>query len=209
MVDKTRDLCLLSRSKQCSTRTNLYVIMKAIQYLQTLIFGKRKNEIRLRGSWNISNSSFKWKFPNFYQEAGCQYRDQTVYRHRDDMDREFNSLTDDRYISCYDGKIKKLVVQTTDKIYDSPGNSTWRRTYIRNVSPLTLRIANWPFSHVDYRKGGLDGDDVPLIALKWLGAVVGIAMKSVLLVFFVSLGVLVLQHFIQRIFVKHFTANLS
>lgn len=66
---------------------------------------------------------------------------------------------DDRYISSTDGKVKKLVVQAVDDIYDNDTNSTWRRTFIRNMAPLYLRLANWPLSHVDYRRsGGPTGD---------------------------------------------------
>jgi hypothetical protein len=61
---------------------------------------------------------------------------------------------DDRYISSFDGKISKLVVQAVDDIYDNTANSTWRRTFIRNVAPLYIRLANWPFNHVDYARNG-------------------------------------------------------
>ncbi len=54
-------------------------------------------------------------------------------------------------------------------IYDSPGNGTWRRTFIRNVSPWHLRLANWPMSHVDYLRGPTD-DDIPMIVAKWVAA---------------------------------------
>lgn len=70
------------------------------------------------------------------------------------MDREWTGDYDDRYISAWDGKISKLVVQAVDDVYDSTPNSTWRRTFVRNVAPYYLRLANWPFSHVDYSRGG-------------------------------------------------------
>jgi hypothetical protein len=73
-------------------------------------------------------------------------------------------MYDDRYISSFDGKIKKLVVQASDDIYDAPGNTTWRRTFIRNVSPFHLRVANWPTTHY------YGPEDLPLTMLKWLMA---------------------------------------
>jgi hypothetical protein len=91
------------------------------------------------------------------------------HRHRDIFSRAYQGPYDDRYISCYDGKVKKLVVQATDMVYDSPGNGTWRRTFIRNASPWHLRIANWPLSHVDYLRGTA-GEDIPFIAVKWIVA---------------------------------------
>jgi len=47
---------------------------------------------------------------------------------------------DDRYLSPYDGKIKRLVVQATDDIYDNTENGTWRRTFIRNISPFYFEV---------------------------------------------------------------------
>lgn len=46
--------------------------------------------------------------------------------------------------------VSKLVVQSVDGIYDNNTGSTYRRTFIRNVAPLFLRIANWPTNHIDY-----------------------------------------------------------
>lgn len=31
----------------------------------------------------------------------------------------------------------------TDAIYDGPGTSTWKRTYVQNVAPRKVRIATW------------------------------------------------------------------
>jgi len=144
----------------------------AICIAPELIFLKRLAAVRLRGYWHIFDSwtIFKWKFPNFYQPPGILYDDpNTNHRHRDCFSRVYRGPYDDRYISCYDGKVKKLVVQTTDMIYDAPGNGTWRRTFIRNVAPWHLRLANWPMNHVDYLRGRTDGD-IPLIVVKWIAA---------------------------------------
>ena len=59
------------------------------------------------------------------------------------------SLNNSGYISSWDGKVSKLVVQTVDQIYDEKLTSTYRRTFIRNIAPLYLRLANWPFNHVN------------------------------------------------------------
>lgn len=58
-------------------------------------------------------------------------------------------LTSVGYLSSWDGKISKLVVQATDDIYDNDITSTYRRTFVRNIAPAFLRLANWPYSHVD------------------------------------------------------------
>jgi len=75
-------------------------------------------------------------------KPGLSYVKEANHRHVDWFDREYVGDYDDRYISSFDGKASKLVVQAVDDIYDNTTNSTWRRTFIRNVSPLYLRIAN-------------------------------------------------------------------
>ena len=93
------------------------------------------------------------------------YQKLARYHHRDAFEREWVGDYDDRkrnficskcsrlndqgYISSWDGKISKLVVQAIDEIYDEQLTSTYRRTYVRNISPMFLRLANWPFNHVD------------------------------------------------------------
>jgi hypothetical protein len=52
-------------------------------------------------------------------------------------------LYDDRYLHQSDGRLRKLIVATTDDIFKAPGTTTWRRTYIRKTSPLTVRLATW------------------------------------------------------------------
>lgn len=89
------------------------------------------------------------------------------------------------YLSSWDGKVSKLVVQATDEIYDNNITSTYRRTFIRNIAPMYLRLANWPFNHVDPNNN--DGKptnegkmsrrlpywhantltDMPILCLKW------------------------------------------
>jgi hypothetical protein len=97
------------------------------------------------------------------------------------------------YISSWDGKVSKLVVQTVDEIYDEQITSTYRRTFIRNIAPLYLRLANWPFNHVDPNNN--DGKptsegkilqqtrcqfihnplDMPMLCLKWFIAAIAIS----------------------------------
>ena len=93
------------------------------------------------------------------------------YHHRDVMDRKYMGQKDYRYISPYDGKIKTLVVQCVDDILSGPGNGTWKRTYIRNVTPIFYRVAMWPLNHVDMREGALQTpEDWALAIFKWVPA---------------------------------------
>ena len=97
------------------------------------------------------------------------------------------------YISSWDGKVSKLVVQTVDEIYDQQLTSTYRRTFIRNIAPVYLRLANWPFNHVDpnsndgkptsegkiSRQTRCDGTnkplDMPMLCFKWFITAIAIS----------------------------------
>ena len=73
------------------------------------------------------------------------------HMHQDVFRRVHRSGTsDDRYLNPDNGRVEELIVQSTDKIYRGPRNSTYKRTFIRNVAPKTLRVADWPMNHLDY-----------------------------------------------------------
>lgn len=126
--------------------------------------------MRLKGYAHIfaSYTNAKWGFPNFYRKPGLGYQKLGHHRHRDCLDREWEGDYDDRYISSWDGKISKLVVQAVDDIYEHNTGSTYRRTFIRNVAPVYMRIANWPFDHLDYSNNRHpSGQDYVMLGLKW------------------------------------------
>ncbi|KAF2471129.1 uncharacterized protein BDR25DRAFT_223590 [Lindgomyces ingoldianus] len=138
---------------------------------------QRKGPLRLKGYLHIFDpySVFKLQSPRFYRKPGYGYEKLATHRHLDCFEREWVGDYDDRYISAYDGKISKLVVQSVDDIYDGAPNSTWRRTFIRNIAPFYLRLANWPLNHVDYdRNGGPTSEDWPMICVKWFFASIAI-----------------------------------
>ncbi|KAF2633545.1 hypothetical protein BU25DRAFT_427050 [Macroventuria anomochaeta] len=114
-------------------------------------------------------TSWKWGFPNAYRKPGFGYQKLAKHRHRDVFEREWVGDYDDRYISSWDGKISKLVVQAIDEIYDNDITSTYRRTFIRTIAPVYLRLANWPFNHVDPNNndGKPTSEDMPMLCLKW------------------------------------------
>lgn len=88
--------------------------------------------------------------------------------HRDAMQRAKNFPSNDYYLSPIDGHLAKLFVQSTQAIYDANQNSTWRRTFIRNRSPLMLRVANWVLHTLPTDDGEVKGEDIALMALKWI-----------------------------------------
>ncbi|KAK5659972.1 hypothetical protein OQA88_13437 [Cercophora sp. LCS_1] len=96
-------------------------------------------------TWNhilTTHTSFRWTFVNFFQKAGWIYEDRSNRRHRDFAGRVCEKPLSDRFLHN-EGYLRNLIVQCTDDIFQGPANSTWRRTYIRNVSPLKSRIATW------------------------------------------------------------------
>ncbi|OXV08124.1 hypothetical protein Egran_04114 [Elaphomyces granulatus] len=135
------------------------------------------NALTIQGGYaNISHqlTLFKWKFPNFYQMPGLAFLDAGMHRHRDILQREYQGPEEDRYISPWDGHLAKLVVQAAQDVYDGPRNSTWRRTFVRNVSPIYIHVANYPFSSVQMNDTLWTNEDWAMIALKWLPACVGL-----------------------------------
>ncbi|ERF72849.1 hypothetical protein EPUS_04284 [Endocarpon pusillum Z07020] len=127
-----------------------------------------------RGYWNIWNdrNMWRWKFPNAYQMPGLRFESYELIRHRDVLQRVLDSPEDDRYLSPTDGHLSKLVVQAVDDVYDTRARSTWRRTFMRDVSPLMVRIANWAINSVPLDKAHWSGEDWALVSAKWLLACV-------------------------------------
>lgn len=85
------------------------------------------------------------------------------------MQRVWEGEADDRYLSPFDGHLAKLVVQCTQDIYErSPKESTYRHTFVRNVSPLYLMAANWPFEGVKGSMGTWGESEWVGVCLKWI-----------------------------------------
>lgn len=126
---------------------------------------------KLSGWGPSSEGGFRWKHPHHYKHPDWYYPPGPHYRHRDFLSRVANGAFDDRYISPWDGRIKKLVVQCTEDVYAGKGTSSYARTYIRNVGNKALRLANWPASHYDYEMGRYDGEGgTGLMIAKWVPA---------------------------------------
>lgn len=101
---------------------------------------------------------------------GLRFESYELIRHRDVLQRVLDSPEEDRYLSPTDGHLSKLVVQAVDDVYDAQARSTWRRTFVRNVSPPMVRIANWAINSVPLEKAHWSGEDWLLICAKWLPA---------------------------------------
>ena len=86
------------------------------------------------------------------------------------MQRAKDFPAEDYYLSPYDGHLAKLFVQSTQAVYDTDSPTTWRRTYIRNQSPLILQVANWVLHSLPIDDREVTGEDLAIVALKWIPA---------------------------------------
>ncbi|KAJ9617095.1 hypothetical protein H2200_000816 [Cladophialophora chaetospira] len=96
---------------------------------------------------------YSWTAPCSYQLPGHYYKSVSgqqidIWKHRDVFRRKHAGWNDDRYLDPLDGRIEKLCVQTINEIYDTENDTSWRRTYIADVSPWIIRLAYWPYSHM-------------------------------------------------------------
>lgn len=113
-------------------------------------------------------AKYSWTAPRSYQPAGQSFPTGVRWKHRDAMRRVWNGLEDDRYLDPKDGKINSVVVQTSDNVYDGSLNSTWKRTYVRNVSSTIVRVAQWPFKKVPKEKEKWTKQEWTVVGLWWL-----------------------------------------
>lgn len=110
------------------------------------------------------------------------YASGTIFRHRDAVNRIYKGIEDDRFIAR-DRHIERMMVQSSDDIWDGPRNSTWRRTFVRNMAPWSIRIANWPLNTTPIGAEHWSPEDWTWIIVKW-------PVSCFLLVFTVSHSVL-------------------
>lgn len=118
---------------------------------------------------NAGHPGTQWraKWPNAYKIAGVALASND-HHHRDMMQRAKSFPSDDYYLSPWDGHLAKLFVQSTQAVYDGNLNSTWKRTFIRNRSPLILRVANWVLHTLPTDDREVKGEDLAMMGLKWI-----------------------------------------
>ncbi|GAO18681.1 hypothetical protein UVI_02058970 [Ustilaginoidea virens] len=129
-----------------------------------------------RGYANLSDprARLRWEFPNSYQKPGLSFVSTDKRRHRDILQRVWQGPPNDKYLSPCDGRLKNLVVQAAQDVYSGAQNSTWRRTFVRNVSPIYIQLANFPFSSVSTDPGAWTGEDWAMVGLKWIPTCLGL-----------------------------------
>src|ERR1700761_6182893 len=122
-----------------------------------------------KGYRNLFSNRTTYRWPksfHSYQRPGLAYASGRTFRHRDAVNRIFNGIEEDRFIAA-DRHIERMMVQCSDEIYDGPRNSTWRRTFVRNMAPWAIRIANWPLNTTPIDSKHWSGEDWLWIVVKW------------------------------------------
>ncbi len=121
-----------------------------------------KAEIEKGDVTNVSGWWSAFMMPNWtwrwFDAPHLFFKPKLEYRRRGDIAvvdgfgrKKIYSKPFDCYLDPVTGKIKTLYVQATESICIRSGvdpNCTWKRTFIRNTSPILLRIANIPFRFV-------------------------------------------------------------
>lgn len=90
------------------------------------------------------------------------------------MGREKQVMPEDYYLSPTDYHLAKLMVQCSQEVYEANPNSTWRRTFIRDRSPLLLRVANWALESVPNEDRPMTGEETAIVGAKWIPACVAL-----------------------------------
>lgn len=118
------------------------------------IFGPQKLHIR-------------WISTHYIKFPGWKYESSQTFRHRDFAGRVKEKPLEDRYLHHETGELRKLIVACSDDLFEGQDTTTWRRTYIRMVSPLQVRIATWV---IDFSYDPKSWDDWWIMLLRALPA---------------------------------------
>jgi hypothetical protein len=105
------------------------------------------------------------------EDANHQHEKDLMLKYLDVFHRKTRSKIEVRRVDPTSGQLENLVIQATPAVYNQPNKTTWRRTYIENISPYLIRLAYWPKAgrnHVWVQ------EDWMYVGLKWLPACVGI-----------------------------------
>jgi hypothetical protein len=132
--------------------------------------------VKLKGSMHFFNprSVYRWGNPVLYQKPGYNFTDgETKMRHRDYAGRVSFKIRSDCYLDYNDGYLLNMCVAATDNIFEGPGTSTWKRTYVRKVAPMKVRIATWV---IDFAYDPQSWKDWGIMLLRALPAAIAMAL---------------------------------
>jgi hypothetical protein len=125
-----------------------------------------------RGSRTLKNGRNMWKRKgHVYLLPALRFASLKLVRHRDVMARVSRCEPEnDRYLKSSDGRLYDLVVQAVDEVCSLSPQTTWRRTFVKNVSHRGIRIANFAVNCIPADSSRLSFGDWVNVVGKWLGA---------------------------------------
>ncbi|KAJ4186295.1 hypothetical protein NW759_016951 [Fusarium solani] len=138
--------------------------------------GEKEFPVKLKGSMHFFDprSVYRWGNPVVYQKPGYNFTDgETKMRHRDYASRVSFKTRSDCYLDHNDGYLLDMCVAATDNIFEGPGTSTWKRTYVRKVAPMKVRIATWV---IDFAYDPQSWEDWGIMLLRALPAAIAMAL---------------------------------
>lgn len=146
------------------------------QFTNSLQRAEKEFPVKLKGSKHFfeSRSIYRWRNPVLYQKPGYNFTNNEVkIRHRDYAGRVSFKPRSDRYLHHNDGYLRNMYVACVDDIYEGLGTSTWKRTYVRKVAPMKVRIATWI---IDFSYDPQSWGDWGIMVLRTLPAAIAMAL---------------------------------
>ncbi|KAI0198083.1 hypothetical protein F4808DRAFT_452187 [Astrocystis sublimbata] len=124
--------------------------------------------------------TWRWRHTHHIKLPGWTYdmpeSKQQEFRHRDFVGRVCIVPLEDRYPHHENGELRKLIVSCTDELLEGEDSTTWRRTYLRNVAPMKVRIATWV---VECRRDPRSWEDWLILRLRYIPASIAMSLCDV------------------------------
>lgn len=131
-----------------ATNTNPYLLEADTLLNRTIVALRIKQMFHwLHPLYFHDRAWYGWQGAHSYQPPDhyFHHHNQALAKHKhlDAFRRSHEAYEDDKFLDPVDGRVRWLFVQTIGEIYDTNNDTTWRRTYVENVSPWLLRLAWW------------------------------------------------------------------
>lgn len=165
------------------------------QFLQTIRIKKVFHWVHPRcfheNAWFSWWPCHSYQPPRHYLETSREAYT-AMHKHLDVFHRAYEGLEDDQYLDPIDGRVRHLCVQTLGQIYNTSNDTTWRRTYVENVSPWILRLAWWSraglvmgkkdytakhgraWKNVQARTASLSSEQWTQLGIRWIPSCIGL-----------------------------------
>lgn len=143
--------------------------MQAYQSLESISMND------LRQSSDLPSGQTSKQIQDSSKQAETPYRDH-LFRHRDFLRRPFQGNDrNEKFLSPYNGRLRDLVVQSSDGVLASKSGALWYRTDLKNGSPWIIRLSTWALSS-NYDSEGSVTTDYHSAAIRWIPACIAITV---------------------------------